>query len=103
VCDDLKSVDVVLGGNSSVLIDAVVGGRPAAYVADLDCGEPDLHRLVARGLVYELVDTRCDFTDLLAFYQRPEWLRTLSLFANVAESKDEVDNQMIAIMRMLAS
>jgi hypothetical protein len=103
VCDDLKSVDVVLGGNSSVLIDAVVGGRPAAYVADLDYGEPDLHRLVARGLVYELVDTRCDFTDLLAFYQRPEWLRTLSLFANVAESKDEVDNQMIAIMRMLAS
>src|SRR5262249_1705506 len=34
--DDVGSADVVLGGNSSALIDAVVGGRPAGFVAGLD-------------------------------------------------------------------
>ena len=52
VSNDIKQVDVVLGGNSSVLVDAVIAGRPAAFVANLDHGPPDLHRFVAGGLVY---------------------------------------------------
>src|SRR4030095_1648153 len=52
--EDLRKVDVVLGGNSSVLIDAVVAGRPAAYVSDLDHGPYDLHRLFERGFMWGL-------------------------------------------------
>src|SRR5207253_1584124 len=50
---DIEAADVVLGGNSSVLVDAVTAGRPAAYVPGLDYGSHDLHALVARGLVCE--------------------------------------------------
>ena len=52
VVEDLKGLDVVFGGNSSVLIDSVTAGVPSAYVDDLDHGSPDLHRFVATGLIY---------------------------------------------------
>lgn len=89
VFDDLKSVDVVLGGNSSVLIDAVVAGRPAAYVPGLDYGENDLHQLVASGLVPEF-NSRYTFAGLVEFYHRPDWLQALRLFANIDESAESV-------------
>jgi hypothetical protein len=42
VFQDLKSVDLVLAGNSSVLSDAVTAGRPSGYIVDLDHGPHDL-------------------------------------------------------------
>jgi hypothetical protein len=81
VFQDVKSVDVVLAGNSSVLSDAVTAGRPSGYVVDLDHGPHDLHRFVECGLIYSMEDESGSFRwnpDLmLRFYQRPGWLNVL--------------------------
>jgi hypothetical protein len=126
--EDIRASDIVLGGNSSVLIESVTGGRPSGYVAGIDYGSPDLHALVARGLIYAmdsgrgssptvregsdlhntpvgaLTDDRAtpDFEDMLRFYQRPEWPDVLRLFANIDESEADVSLKLAAAMRDLA-
>lgn len=89
VLQDTEGLDVVFGGNSSVLIDAVTAGVPSAYVDGLDHGSPDLHGLVAAGLIYRAqVDP--DLDELLRFYQQPGWQQRLRKFANVDEDQSTV-------------
>jgi hypothetical protein len=102
VFDDVKSVDVVLAGNSSVLIDAVTAGRPAAYVADLDHGPYDLHRFVECGLIYPLSDD-WNPDSILRFYQHPGWSNVLRLFANIDESQETVAMKTAARMKQLVA
>src|SRR5258708_35318412 len=87
VLDDIRKADIVLGGNSSVLVDAVTCGRPAGFVANLDHGPRDLHQFVARGLIYCVTDDsgnlKWEPEAMMSFYQRPQWLETLKLFANI--------------------
>jgi hypothetical protein len=100
---DLQNSDVVLAGNSSVLIEAVVAGRPSGYVPGLDHGSPDLHAFVARGLIYPIDHGVCFNPDaMLRFYQQPDWLAVLRLFADVDEDEVSVVRRAIAIMRELA-
>jgi hypothetical protein len=80
--EDVKALDVVFGGNSSVLIDAVTTGVPSAYVDQLDHGSADLHGFVAAGLIYHS-EVDPDFDELLRFYQQPEWEQKLRSFANI--------------------
>ena len=40
VSQDLEEADIVLAGNSSVLVEAVTAGRPAGYVSGIDHGPP---------------------------------------------------------------
>ena len=101
VFQDVKSVDVVLGGNSSVLIDAVTAGRPGGYIADLDHGPHDLHRFVECGLIYPMQDNWTP-DSMLHFYQRPDWLNVLRLFANIEEDEQTVAVRMASNMRRLA-
>jgi len=101
VFQDVKSVDIVLGGNSSVLIDAVTAGRPGGYVTDLDHGPHDLHRLVECGLIYPMQDNWTP-DSMLLFYQQPGWLNVLRLFANIDEHEETVAMQMASTMRQLA-
>lgn len=89
VLDDLKGLDVVFGGNSSVLVDSVTAGVVGAYVEDLDHGSPDLHRFVAAGLIYPS-GVNPDFEAMWRFYQRPDWRQTLSKFANIDEDHSTV-------------
>ena len=84
VLDDLKGLDVVFGGNSSVLVDSVTAGVVSAYVEDLDHGSTDLHRFVAAGLIFPS-EVNPDFDEMWRFYQRPDWCQTLSKFANIDE------------------
>jgi len=100
VSRDLEATDVVLAGNSSVLVEAVTAGRPAAYVPRIDHGTPDLHAFVARGLIYPLGDT-LDFDPdaMLDFYRRPEWPAALRLFANVDEDEATVATRLAAALR----
>src|SRR5215213_160447 len=101
VFDDVRAVDVVLAGNSSVLIDAVTAGRPSGYVEDLDHGPHDLHRFVECGLITPLTD-EWHAVSMLQFYQRPGWLNVLRLFANIDESEETVAMRMAATMCRLA-
>ena len=89
VLEDLKGLDVVFGGNSSVLIDSVTAGVPSAYVNDLDHGSPDLHRFVAAGLIYRS-EINPDLDQIMGFYQRPGWDQTLRTFANIDEDESAV-------------
>ena len=89
VLDDLKGLDVVFGGNSSVLIDSVTAGVPSAYVDELDHGSPDLHRFVAAGLIHGS-DVDPDLDEIMRFYQRPDWPQTLRTFANIAQDESAV-------------
>jgi len=87
--DDLKGLDVVFGGNSSVLIDSVTAGVPSAYVDELDHGSPDLHRFVAAGLIHGS-DVDPDLDEIMRFYQRPDWPQTLRTFANITQDESAV-------------
>jgi hypothetical protein len=99
---DVEAADIVLAGNSSVLVDAVAVGRPAAYVPGLDYGSHDLHAFVARGLIYPLADELSfDYDAILRFYQRPDWPAVLRLFANIDEDEATVATEACAAMRGL--
>lgn len=89
VLDDLNGLDVVFGGNSSVLVESVTAGIPSAYVDDLDHGSPDLHRFVAAGLIYRS-DVDLDFDEMQRFYMRPDWTETLRTFANIDQDESAV-------------
>jgi hypothetical protein len=107
VQSDLERVDLVLGGNSSVLVDAVTGGRPAAYVPELDHGATDLHAFVACGLIYQLLVARASgpfpATELADFYQLSEWREKLRLFANVDEDQSMVAKRFRKALQDLSS
>lgn len=91
VFQDIAASDVVLAGNSSVLAEALMAGRPAAYVNGLDHGPPDLHAFVARGLVYRYRDeSGLDPGAMQRFYLRPDWPAALRLFANICEDESTV-------------
>jgi len=87
--EDAKGLDVVFGGNSSVLVDAVTAGVPSAYVDQLDHGSMDLHGFVAAGLIYHS-EADPDFEELLRFYQQPEWEQKLRRFANIDDDAPTV-------------
>jgi hypothetical protein len=97
VLDDLKGLDVVFGGNSSVLIDSVTAGVPSAYVDELDHGSPDLHRFVAAGLIHGS-DVDPDLDAIMRFYHRPDWPQTLRTFANIAQDESAVLTEAVNII-----
>lgn len=99
---DLEKTDVVFAGNSSVLIEAVLAGRPSVYVQGLDYGSLDLHRFVARGLIRQLDETgELDFDALLGFYQRAEWISALRLFANIDDDAASIEVRVAAALQEL--
>lgn len=106
VFEDVKSVDLALAGNSSVLVDAVTAGRPSGYISGLDHGPYDMHRFVECDLIYPMQDESDSFRwnpdSMLRFYQRPGWLNVLRDFANIDEDENTVGLRMAARLRQLA-
>lgn len=86
---DMKDLQVVFGGNSSVLIESVTAGNPSAYIDGLDHGSPDLHRFVAAGLIPRS-DVDPDFGEMMRFYNSPRWQDTLRTFANIDNDESSV-------------
>jgi hypothetical protein len=104
VSRDLGATDIVLAGNSSVLVDAVTAGRPAGYVSGIDHGPTDLHEFVARGLIYPLEEgLNFDPDAMLRFYRQPDWPTVLRLFANVDEGEAAVAAQVREVMHALSA
>lgn len=100
--EDVKGVDVVFGGNSSVLIEAVTAGVPSAYVDHLDHGSPDLHRFVAAGLIYR-TDVDPNLDELVGFYRQSGWEQRLCRFANIDEDESTVIANTAKAIRALCS
>jgi hypothetical protein len=89
--DDLRACDLVIGGNSTVLLDALIAGTPACYVRGLDHGPHDVQDFVRDGLVYELAELRpVDAGAIARFYSRREWPAILRRYAAVDISPDDV-------------
>jgi hypothetical protein len=101
IAADVQLVEVVVAGNSSVLVDALTGGRPSAFVPYLDHGPVDLHAFVERRLVYQIDELSLDLEGLLGFYQHPEWLSVLRLFANIDEDEAAVAGRTTAALQEL--
>jgi hypothetical protein len=90
--DDLRACDLVLGGNSTVLLDALIAGTPACYVRGLDHGPHDVQDFVRDGLVYELPQLPpIDAGAVARFYSRREWPAILRHYAAVDVSPDDVE------------
>jgi hypothetical protein len=88
--DDLRGSELVLGGNSTVLLDALVSGTPACYVRGLDHGPHDVQDFVRDGLVYELPHLPpIDIAALASFYSRREWPAILRRYAAVDLDPDD--------------
>ena len=101
VLDDLKGLDVVFGGNSSVLIESVTAGIPSAYVDNLDHGSLDLHRFVAAGLIYQS-EIDPDLDEIRRFYLRPGWIDTLRSFANIDQDESTVLAETVEILAKIS-
>lgn len=103
VFQDIETADIVLAGNTSVHIEAVMAGRPSGFVPGLDHATRDLHRFVASGLIYELAEPlHFDPDAMLRFYRAPEWPTVLRRFANVDEDQATVTARTADIMRAVA-
>ena len=100
--EDLNGLEIVFGGNPSVLIDSVTTGVPSAYVDDLDHGSPDLHRFVAAGLIYQS-DVNPNLDAIWRFYEQPEWNQTLKTFANIDQDQSAVLAEAVKIITELQS
>lgn len=101
---DVEGSDIILGGNSSVLIDAVIAGRLSGYVSGLDHGPADLHELVLRGLIYPIGDDLrlgLDLDAMINFYRPPDWPNVLSFFANVIDDESSVMARAVSVMKEL--
>jgi hypothetical protein len=82
---DLAQCDLILAGNSTVLLDAVVSGCPAGYVRGFDHGPYDVQSFVRDGLICESTD----FEAIARFYKRDGWPAILRHYADV--DRDEAD------------
>jgi hypothetical protein len=103
VFDDVRRCDVVLAGNSTVHVDALLAGKPSCYVRGLDHAPFDVQSFVKDGLVFSLDDpSQLDPAVILRFYQRPEWLSTLRRYANVDQDEADVARTVSAAVRDLA-
>ena len=101
--DDLAIVDVVFGGNSSVLIEAVTAGCPGVYVAGIDHGSADLHHLVKSGLICAFDDRQgFDPNAIFNFYRQPDWIDILRDFANIDQTETAVAEQLGVVLRRFA-
>jgi len=81
---DVRDCDVVLAGNSTVLLDALVSGCPACYVRGFDHGPFDVQGFVRDGLVCELPEPPAvDYDAVGAFYRRDGWPEILRHYADI--------------------
>jgi hypothetical protein len=100
---DIEASDIVLAGNSSVLVEAVTAGRWGGYFGGCDYGSTDLHAFVARGLIYPYdAEVGLDPDAMFCFYRRPDWPVVLRLFANIDEGETTVAARACETMRELS-
>ena len=72
--DDITACDLVICGNSGVAMNALSGGRPVAYMDDIDRLSFDCNGFVESGLVCHVPTWTDDiYSRLKRFYFNPRW------------------------------
>jgi hypothetical protein len=101
--DDLRLCDLVLAGNSTVLLDAVIAGCPGCYVRGFDHGPYDVQSFVRDRLIYEWIPQGPIATDAIEqFYHRAGWHRILRRYADIERADDDVTLAVRAAVSKLA-
>ena len=100
---DLRECDLVLAGNSTVLLDAVVAGCPAGYVRGFDHGPYDVQDFLRDGVIHE-VDPQAsiDPDDVAGFYLREGWHAVLRRYADVDRGDADVARTVRQAVRQLS-
>ncbi len=102
--DDLAQCDLVVAGNSTVLLDAVVAGRPGCYVRGLDHGPYDVQDFVGDGLIYEWhVPAPIDRSAIACFYTRGAWPHALRRYAEIDRDDEEVAAEVRAVLQTVSA
>lgn len=79
--DEIAACDLVICGNSGVALNAVSGGRPVAYLADMDNLPFDYIGLVGAGLIPCVEGWSDDlYARLKSFYSAPDWVASMRRF-----------------------
>lgn len=72
--DEIAACDLVICGNSGVVLNVLSGGRPVAYLPSLDGINFDSHGFVGSGLVCSVSGWSDDiYKRLQVFYENPDW------------------------------
>jgi hypothetical protein len=101
--DDLRFCDLVFAGNSTVLLDAVVAGRPGCYVRGFDHGPYDVQTFVRDELIYEWIPQYpIDVAGIETFYRRTGWPSVLRRYADVDRGEEDVRSAVRAAVNRLA-
>lgn len=104
LADDLEPCDLVVAGNSTVLLDAVIAGRPGCYVRGLDHGPYDVQHFVGDSLIYEWhPPAALDRSAIARFYAREAWLNVLRLYADVDRADEDLAAEVRAVLRTMSS
>jgi hypothetical protein len=74
LADDIASCDAVVCGNSGVVLNTLHGGRPVAYLPELDDLPLDYNGFFESGLVLRVHGWSDEtYASLKSFYQMPNW------------------------------
>jgi hypothetical protein len=102
--DGLRHCDVVLAGNSTVHLDALIAGRPSCYVRGFDHGPYDVQSFVQDGLVFEAKQlSPIDYSAVRQFYARDEWPRILRHYADVDHDNEAVAGAVLAAVNAVTA
>lgn len=72
--DEIIACDLIICGNSGVALNALSGGRPVAYMDELDGLNFDYNGFVESGLICHVMGWSNDvYARLKKFYTNPEW------------------------------
>jgi hypothetical protein len=104
ITSDLQRCHILIAGNSTVHIDAVVAGTPACYMRGLDHAPDDVQSFVRNQLVCEL-DLTVPFTPdkIYEFYSRGEWPAILRRYADIDHDEADFTNVVASTMHYITS
>lgn len=78
--EDVAACDVIIGGNSTVILESLRLGTPTAYHAGLDLIPYDYNGFVAEGLVRDIAPVEAFEIRALAAFFGAEWLASMRYF-----------------------
>ncbi len=98
--DEIAACDLVICGNSGVVMNVLSGGRPVAYLSSLDNLVHDANGFVASRLVQSVPWWTEDIYDRLrAFYQNPGWRGVMQSYdAGYGADQDTLRQQAASIL-----
>jgi hypothetical protein len=103
--DEIAACDLIVCGNSGVAMNALSGGRPVAYLADLDGLNFDYIGFVESGLLCPVEGWSDDIhARLKAFYENPEWQNVMRSYdASYGADAKSLEQAAAATMRRYLS